>query len=134
MKKILMVISESSNHLGQEVYEFLTSQISVDVVKRLNFGHAGITSGINSSKKVISVEDNNFDLMVCIGGDGTLLNACSLFSSTRSPPFLTFNSGNFGFLSSYNADEYRTILTEYLKNSTNFSQTKHGRISVLFWY
>jgi len=38
------------------------------------------------------------DAVVTLGGDGTILHATSLFSSTYVPPVLSFSLGTLGFL------------------------------------
>ena len=38
------------------------------------------------------------DAIVTLGGDGTILHATSLFSSTYVPPVLSFSLGTLGFL------------------------------------
>lgn len=38
------------------------------------------------------------DLVVTLGGDGTILHASSLFSSGAVPPVLSFSMGTLGFL------------------------------------
>lgn len=47
------------------------------------------------------------DLMVTLGGDGTILHAASLFSTSRCvPPFLSFAMGTLGFLGEFKWVEY----------------------------
>jgi len=38
------------------------------------------------------------DAIITLGGDGTILHAASLFSSTYVPPILSFSLGTLGFL------------------------------------
>jgi NADH kinase len=38
------------------------------------------------------------DLVVTLGGDGTILHASSLFSVAAVPPVLSFSMGTLGFL------------------------------------
>lgn len=40
----------------------------------------------------------NIDLVVTLGGDGTILHASSLFSVDAVPPVLSFSMGTLGFL------------------------------------
>lgn len=47
------------------------------------------SSGPNSEK---------IDLVVTLGGDGTILHASSLFSVGAVPPVLSFSMGTLGFL------------------------------------
>ena len=43
------------------------------------------------------------DLVVTLGGDGTILHASSLFSSGAVPPVLSFSMGTLGFLLPFRA-------------------------------
>jgi hypothetical protein len=47
---------------------------------------------------VAGVEKHPIDLVVTIGGDGTILHASSLFSAGEVPPVLSFSMGTLGFL------------------------------------
>lgn len=47
------------------------------------------------------------------GGDGTILRASSLFSTTRSvPPILSFSMGTLGFLGEWKFEEYKRAFRE----------------------
>lgn len=43
-------------------------------------------------------ESENIDLIVTLGGDGTILHASSLFKVGAVPPVLSFSMGTLGFL------------------------------------
>lgn len=43
-------------------------------------------------------QSENIDLVVTLGGDGTILHAASLFSLGAVPPVLSFSMGTLGFL------------------------------------
>lgn len=51
--------------------------------------------------------------MITLGGDGTLLFASSLFPKTM-PPVLSFHMGSLGFLTPFNAKQFREPLTQLL--------------------
>jgi NADH kinase len=47
------------------------------------------------------------DLLVTLGGDGTILHAASLFSTSRQvPPVLSFAMGTLGFLGEWRWNEF----------------------------
>ncbi|KAJ3536012.1 hypothetical protein NMY22_g6227 [Coprinellus aureogranulatus] len=50
------------------------------------------------------------DLVVTLGGDGTILHASSLFSSAEVPPVLSFSMGTLGFLLPFHIDDYAKAL------------------------
>ncbi|KAI6028239.1 ATP-NAD kinase-like domain-containing protein [Pisolithus marmoratus] len=46
------------------------------------------------------------DLVMTLGGDGTILHAASLFSHGAVPPVLSFSMGTLGFLLPFHIDDY----------------------------
>lgn len=53
----------------------------------------------------------HIDLIVCLGGDGTLLWASNLFK-TSVPPVISFSLGSLGFLSPFPIDRFEEALTK----------------------
>lgn len=53
---------------------------------------------ILGSYRISSASPEKIDLVVTLGGDGTILHASSLFSSGAVPPVLSFSLGTLGFL------------------------------------
>eukprot|EP00045_Choanoeca_perplexa_P006701 m.57745 g.57745 ORF g.57745 m.57745 type:complete len:523 (-) comp13744_c0_seq1:31-1599(-) len=54
-----------------------------------------------------------FDLVVCLGGDGTLLHMASLFQS-EVPPVMCFALGSLGFLTTFDVQTYQSSLEQVL--------------------
>ncbi|KIK09124.1 hypothetical protein K443DRAFT_83195, partial [Laccaria amethystina LaAM-08-1] len=52
----------------------------------------------------------NIDLVVTLGGDGTILHASSLFSAGAVPPVLSFSMGTLGFLLPFHIDDFSKAL------------------------
>ncbi|KAF8967931.1 ATP-NAD kinase-like domain-containing protein [Flammula alnicola] len=50
------------------------------------------------------------DLVVTLGGDGTILHASSLFSTGAVPPVLSFSMGTLGFLLPFHIDDFDKAL------------------------
>ncbi|KAJ6495704.1 ATP-NAD kinase [Mycena vitilis] len=50
------------------------------------------------------------DLVVTLGGDGTILHASSLFSVDAVPPVLSFSMGTLGFLLPFHIDDFAKAL------------------------
>ncbi|KAH9942869.1 ATP-NAD kinase [Amylocystis lapponica] len=50
------------------------------------------------------------DLIVTLGGDGTILHASSLFKIGAVPPVLSFSMGTLGFLLPFHIDDYAKAL------------------------
>lgn len=56
------------------------------------------------------------DLIICLGGDGTLLYASTLFQ-TSVPPIITFHLGSLGFLTSFDFSDYKEQVSQILEGS-----------------
>ncbi|KAH3683501.1 hypothetical protein WICPIJ_005534, partial [Wickerhamomyces pijperi] len=52
---------------------------------------------------------NRADLVVTLGGDGTILRAASLFSNTVVPPILSFSLGTLGFLLPFDFSHHQEV-------------------------
>src|SRR4051812_2171606 len=53
------------------------------------------------------------DMATTLGGDGTILHASSLFSTTlHVPPILSFSMGTLGFLGEWKFEEYKRAFRE----------------------
>ncbi|XP_078372245.1 NAD kinase-like isoform X2 [Oculina patagonica] len=58
--------------------------------------------------------DDKIDFIVCMGGDGTLLHASSLFQFS-CPPVMAFHLGSLGFLTSFRFTDFREKVTNILE-------------------
>jgi len=73
--------------------------------------HSGLPFPIYTSDP--SLFPSKVDLVVTLGGDGTILRAASLFSMHSSvPPILSFSMGSLGFLGEWKFDEYKRAFRE----------------------
>ena len=57
---------------------------------------------------------DKIDLVVCLGGDGTLLYASSLFQQSV-PPIMSFSLGSLGFLTPFKFDDFQQQVTHVLE-------------------
>ncbi|KAK7444261.1 NADH kinase pos5 [Stygiomarasmius scandens] len=64
---------------------------------------------------------HQIDLVVTLGGDGTILHASSLFSSGAVPPVLSFSMGTLGFLLPFHIDDFARALESVF----------HGKATIL---
>lgn len=51
----------------------------------------------------VGASSEPIDLVITLGGDGTILHASSLFKSGEVPPVLSFSMGTLGFLLPFRA-------------------------------
>ncbi|XP_061163374.1 NAD kinase-like isoform X2 [Saccostrea echinata] len=59
---------------------------------------------------------NKIDFVICLGGDGTLLYASSLFQASM-PPVMAFNMGSLGFLTPFSFHNYKEQVTQVLEGN-----------------
>lgn len=65
---------------------------------------------------------DRIDFIVCLGGDGTLLYASSLFQQSV-PPVMAFHLGSLGFLTPFQFDNFQEQVTNVLEGLSNCSFT-----------
>ncbi|KAL5970636.1 NAD kinase [Taenia solium] len=56
-------------------------------------------------------EPNLTDMVICMGGDGTLLHVASIFQDTV-PPIISFYMGSLGFLTPFNFADFPHVLEQ----------------------
>ncbi|XP_072101056.1 NAD kinase-like isoform X2 [Mobula birostris] len=70
---------------------------------------------------------DRIDFIICLGGDGTLLYASSLFQGSV-PPVMAFHLGSLGFLTPFNFDTYQSQVTQVIEG--NVAITLRSRLKV----
>lgn len=75
-----------------------------DAVSRLKFWN----------KKLLEHHPEKFDLVVTLGGDGTVLYVLNLFQRIV-PPVMSFALGSLGFLTNFRFDQFRKRMTTVLE-------------------
>lgn len=63
-------------------------------------------------------DTDNISFVITLGGDGTVLHASTLFQ-TVVPPIVAFSLGSLGFLTSFNFEDFRSVLTKALTDGVN---------------
>ncbi|SCU84263.1 LAME_0C08834g1_1 [Lachancea meyersii CBS 8951] len=56
------------------------------------------------------------DLLVTLGGDGTILRAVSLFANVQVPPVLAFSLGTLGFLLPFNFKDHKAVFEQVMSS------------------
>ncbi|XP_026515792.1 NAD kinase isoform X1 [Terrapene carolina triunguis] len=59
---------------------------------------------------------NQIDFIICLGGDGTLLYASSLFQGSV-PPVMAFHLGSLGFLAPFNFENFQSQVTQVIEGN-----------------
>ena len=76
----------------------------------------------NSSRiKTFNALDNSYDLLVSIGGDGTILRAIT-YVRDLGIPIVGINTGRLGFLATIQTDAIETALSEIFKGDYKISE------------
>ena len=87
-------------------------------------GASGGGAGIRRHRRSDSRSGEAFaqiDLIICLGGDGTLMFVASRFQKmeTPVPPMMVFSMGSLGFLTPFSHDCFETSLHAVLHGSTS---------------
>lgn len=69
------------------------------------------------------------DLVVTIGGDGTVLYASWLFQNSIVPPTMSFSFGSLGFLTDFDISCIRDVIMDWICNPQKYTKTKRMRLT-----
>lgn len=75
----------------------------------------------SSAVKTFDKLDTSFDLLISVGGDGTILRAIT-FVRDLGIPIVGINTGRLGFLATIQTDEIENAMTEILKGDYKISE------------
>ena len=81
----------------------------------------------NSAVKKFNTLDDSFDLLISIGGDGTILRAIT-YVRDLGIPIVGINTGHLGFLAGIQTDAIQAAFSEILKG--NYKLSKRALLSV----
>jgi NAD+ kinase len=104
---------------------------STNLLKEMTdyFQNRGVIAYVEKSVSENEFEDlqpldeskiSEYDFIVCIGGDGTILHANTYFQNHEPiPPTICFGSGTLGFLTPFDPNNYQSIFEEILSDVNN---------------
>ncbi|CCE80404.1 Piso0_003520 [Millerozyma farinosa CBS 7064] len=133
VKAIMIVTKARDNsliYITREMVQFLLTrdkEITVYVDKNLQdskrFDLAGLHETVPKAKthvkfwtrKLSMRNPEAFDLVVTLGGDGTVLYVSNLFQRVV-PPVISFALGSLGFLTNFEFDNFREKMTQVLES------------------
>lgn len=113
LQNILIMKKPWVQHVRQNMVDFITFihdkhpeinvMVTQDVADEISQDFKSFVKKTSSSPHVLYTGEhadiiNKTDLLVTLGGDGTILRAVSLFSNSSVPPILSFSLGTLGFL------------------------------------
>ncbi len=82
-----------------------------------------------SASEGISINPRT-DLMICIGGDGTVLS-CARMVQELGIPILAINLGTFGFITEIASDEWKSALDDIFEDKERISRRLMIRVSII---
>lgn len=109
----------------QNLFDYLGSHSNLEQVciyTGLYKQMKGNVSGVEAFGKFsYSDEITDFDLLICLGGDGSILDSLSIVRNSGVPVF-GINTGRLGFLSSISTEDVKEPLSEILKGNIKFDR------------
>ncbi|MDH7911744.1 NAD kinase [Winogradskyella sp. SYSU M77433] len=94
----------------------------VDVYFEKEFLQTQDTTVINNKNiKIFETLDQSFNLLISVGGDGTILRAIT-FVRDLGIPIVGINTGRLGFLATIQTEEIEKAMSEIFKGNYNISE------------
>ena len=124
---VFRINSEKTVNITKEIIKYLIINKNVNSIILENFNEINnnIIFDNNEYKNKFTIfnpSNDKSDLCIIIGGDGTCLWANHLYKFRKNlPPFITFHTGNLGYLVIYNIENYKIILDELYNSKINNS-------------
>ncbi|KAM4737715.1 NAD kinase isoform 1-T1 [Anableps anableps] len=91
---------------------------------------ATITKKFCTFREDLDDISNRVDFIICLGGDGTLLYASSLFQESV-PPVMAFHLGSLGFLTPFKFDTYQSQVTQIIEGNAAIVLRSRLQVRVL---
>ncbi|XP_005800196.2 NAD kinase isoform X1 [Xiphophorus maculatus] len=91
---------------------------------------AAITKKFCTFREDLDDISNRVDFIICLGGDGTLLYASSLFQESV-PPVMAFHLGSLGFLTPFKFDTYQSQVTQIIEGNAAIVLRSRLQVRVL---
>ena len=113
IKKILFTGSLKDDYLSGLVSD-LSSTIEKHQLELYRYSHSSDENDISDVKQIEHDWISDMDLIVSIGGDGTMLKSSKL-ASKHNVPITGINKGRLGFLTDINPDLVSAVLREIIQ-------------------
>ncbi len=108
---------KSSHTLSQIIVDYLAGKGIESNVSRTNKGNEPL------------VVQKDTDLVICLGGDGTVLY-CARYLQDLGIPILAINVGTFGYITEISVDEWKEAIDYFLEGKNTISRRLMIRVGV----
>lgn len=106
----------------QNLFTFLKSKSEDNTISIFSGLHKQLVGNVNDiegfGKFSYSDEIKGYDLLICLGGDGSILDSLSIVRNSNVPVF-GINTGRLGFLSSISTEDVQNPLEEIFAGNIN---------------
>ncbi|CAN6663647.1 NADH kinase Pos5p, mitochondrial [Trichomonascus vanleenenianus] len=121
-KNVRAALIDFIGHVSKEYSGKVNIIVEQDVAEEIQ---PDLADGISLYTGLPSIIHQKTDLLVTLGGDGTILHAASLFASTPEiPPVLSFSLGTLGFLLPFDikdqAEAFHSVYSSQCKVMNRF--------------
>eukprot|EP00096_Caligus_rogercresseyi_P002697 TRINITY_DN1493_c0_g1_i9.p1 TRINITY_DN1493_c0_g1~~TRINITY_DN1493_c0_g1_i9.p1 ORF type:complete len:348 (-),score=123.13 TRINITY_DN1493_c0_g1_i9:78-1121(-) len=93
-------------------------------------GYEAISGGLMTFSEGRDDLTDKIDFIICLGGDGTLLYASSLFQQSV-PPVMAFHLGSLGFLTPFEVQDFKNQISDVLKGNAALTLRSRLRCVVM---
>ncbi|XP_023847053.1 NAD kinase-like isoform X2 [Salvelinus namaycush] len=95
---------------------YVERKVLADLAIQADESFAAVIQKFCTFREDLDDISNRVDFIICLGGDGTLLYASSLFQKSV-PPVMAFHLGSLGFLTPFNFDTYQSQITQIIEGN-----------------
>lgn len=112
MLEVIKYISGKYPHINIMVQDETAEELNHEILNN------GLKLDSNIEIYTGDIKDIRFktDLLVTLGGDGTILRAVSQFLNFNVPPILSFSMGTLGFLLPFDFEQHKSIIDNVVNN------------------
>ncbi|XP_060603406.1 NAD kinase-like isoform X2 [Ruditapes philippinarum] len=97
---------------------FLESNVLEDVLLANDSTFIKYKSRLQTFREAKDDLTDKIDFIICLGGDGTLLHASTLFQQS-CPPVMAFHQGSLGFLTPFSFDNFESQVEQVLDGNAS---------------
>ncbi|GMM37675.1 NADH kinase [Saccharomycopsis crataegensis] len=133
MNKFIKHLATTYPHLNIILTEKVVEEILDNKIQKSQNDSRGATE-----KKPITLFTGSFDeivdkadLLVTLGGDGTILKSTSLFAGNLVPPVLSFSLGTLGFLLPYDFSNFKDAFAKVYSSNAKVLQRSRLECHIL---